>query len=120
MHGVQPSEIEARVAALEESVQALREQARSTRQDAQAARHLAAAHDGDIADLGTKLDALRVALNGYSDQARDRLDRLDHNIGQLQRETSAGFAEMRAKLDQQAAGQQQIVDLLTRVIERDQ
>ena len=62
--------------------------------DAAAARHLAAARDRDLADLGIKVDANRTAINGLAVQ------------------TAAGFAEMRGKLDQTAAGQQQIVDLL--------
>jgi hypothetical protein len=63
--------------------------------DAAAARHLAAARDRDLADLGVKVDANRVAINALGEQ------------------TAAGFAEMRGKLDAAAAGPQRIVDLLT-------
>jgi hypothetical protein len=66
--------------------------------DAAAARHLAAARDRDPADLGIKVDANRTAINGLAVQ------------------TAAGFAEMRGKLDQAAAGQQQIAQMLTTLI----
>ncbi len=66
--------------------------------DAAAARHLAAARDRDLADLGIKVDANRTAINALAVQ------------------TAAGFAEMRGKLDQAAAGQQQIAQMLTTLI----
>ena len=66
--------------------------------DAVAARHLAAARDRDLADLGIKVDASRTAINALAVQ------------------TAAGFAEMRGKLDQAAAGQQQIAQMLTTLI----
>ena len=66
--------------------------------DAAAARHLAAARDCDLVDLGIKVDANRTAINALAVQ------------------TAAGFAEMRGKLDQAAAGQERIVDLLTGLI----
>ncbi len=66
--------------------------------DAAAARHLAAARDRDLADLGIKVDANRTAINSLAVQ------------------TAAGFAEMRGKLDQAAAAQQQIAQMLTTLI----
>ncbi len=66
--------------------------------DAAAARHLAAARDRDLADLGIKVDANRTAINALAVQ------------------TAAGFAEMRGKLDQAAAAQQQIAQMLTTLI----
>ena len=60
--------------------------------DAAAARHLAAAQDRDVADLGVRVDA------GFE-------------------ETRQGFTQMRGLLDQAAAGQQQIVDLITTLID---
>ena len=77
--------------------------------DAAAARHLAAARDRDLADLGVKVDANRAAINALGVQTAGRFD-------QLESEVRTGFAEMRGKLDQTAAGQQQIVDLLTGLI----
>jgi len=77
--------------------------------DAAAARHLAAARDRDLADLGVKVDANRTAINALGRQTAGRFD-------QLEREMRTGFTEMRGKLDQTAAGQRHIVDLLTGLI----
>lgn len=77
--------------------------------DATAARHLAAARDRDLADLGIKVDANRSAINALGEQTAARFDRLEG-------EMRTGFTEMRGKLDQTAAGQQQIVDMLTTLI----
>lgn len=75
--------------------------------DAAAARHLAAARDRDLADLGIKVDANRSAINALGVQSAARFDRLED-------EMRSGFTEMRGKLDQTAAGMAQIVELLTR------
>lgn len=66
--------------------------------DAAAARHLAAARDRDLADIGIKVDANRSAINALGEQM------------------ASGFAEVRGKLDAAAAGQAQIAELLTRLI----
>ncbi|MGH4020788.1 MAG: permease [Pseudonocardiaceae bacterium] len=97
----QPSDVEARLAALEarmDVVAALEARMDIVAADAAAARHLAAARDRDLADLGVKVDANRAAINALGEQ------------------TAAGFAEMRGRLDAAAAGQQRIVDLLTGLI----
>jgi len=88
---VNPSDVEARLSALEARME-------EVASDAVAARHLAAARDRDLADLGIKVDANRTAVNALAVQ------------------TAAGFAEMRGKLDQAAAGQQQIAQMLTTLI----
>lgn len=93
----QPTDLESRVAALEARMG-------EVAGDAAAARHLAAARD--LADLGLKVDANRAAINALGVQTAGRFD-------QLENEMRTGFAEMRGKLDQAAAGQQQIVGLLT-------
>ncbi|MHA6631904.1 hypothetical protein ACU61A_41285 [Pseudonocardia sichuanensis] len=95
-----PSDVEARLAALEARIE-------EVAADAAAARHLAAARDRDLADLGVKVDANRAAINALGVQTAGRFDRLEN-------EMRTGFAEMRGKLDQTAAGMAQIVDLLTR------
>ena len=108
-----PSDLETRLAALEARVE-------EVAADAAAARHLAAARDRDLADLGVKVDANRSAINALGQQTAGRFDRLEHEMRTGFAEMRTGFAEMRGKLDQTAAGQQQIVDLLTTVIsERD-
>ena len=106
-------ELEARLAALEARVEVVAA-------DAAAARHLAAARDRDLADLGVKVDANRSVINALGEQTAARFTRLEQQIDDVRTEMRSGFAEvhggfteMRGKLDQAAAGQQQIADLLT-------
>ncbi|MCD2191834.1 hypothetical protein LQ327_00310 [Actinomycetospora endophytica] len=88
----QPPDFEARLAALEARMV-------EVAADAAAARHLAAARDRDLADVGIKVDANRSAINALGEQV------------------ASGFTEVRGKLDATAAGQVQIAELLTRLIE---
>jgi hypothetical protein len=80
-----------------------------------------------LAALGVKVDANRVAINALGVQTAARFYRVDQpfdgvdqrfasfyqRFDRLEDEMRTGFAEMGGKLDQAAAGQQQIVDLLT-------
>jgi chromosome segregation ATPase len=134
----EPPDIEARVSALEVRVEA-------AAADAKAARHLAAAHDRDLADLGVKVDANRKAINALGVQTAERFDRLEGRFDRLEGrfdrfegevrerftqidaklvqfdakfdakfdQVDAGFAEMRHRFDQTAAGMDRIVQLLT-------
>lgn len=86
--------------------------------DAAAARHLAAAGDRDLADLGIKVDANRKAINALGVQTAARFDRLEQKVDNGFAVMHTGFAEIRGKVDQTAAGQQQIVDLLNTLIDR--
>jgi hypothetical protein len=104
-----PSDLEARLAALEARVE-------EVAADAAAARHLAAARDRDLADLGVKVDANRSAINALGEQTAGRFDQLEQRVDRLEDKVDGGFAEMRGKLDQAAAGQQQIADMLTTLI----
>jgi hypothetical protein len=90
-----PSDVEARLAALEARME-------EVAADATAARHLAAARDRDLADLTIKVDANRAAINALGVQTVAGFA-----------EMRTGFAEMRARFDQTAAGMDQIVQLLT-------
>jgi BMFP domain-containing protein YqiC len=110
---VQPSDLEARVAALEARVGELATDTRVAREDAAAARHLAAARDRDIADLGVKVDANRSAINALGEQTRERFDAVDRRFEELERKMDNGFTEIRGKLDATAAGLNQITGLLT-------
>ncbi len=99
--------------------------------DAAAARHLAAARDRDLADLGVKVDANRRVINALAEQTAARFDavarrfdavdrrfdEVDRRFDRLEHEVRTGFGEMRGKLDQTAVGQQRIVDLLTGLID---
>jgi len=102
-----PSDVEARLTALEARME-------EVAADAAAARHLAAARDRDLADLGIKVDANRSAINALGVQTAARFDQVDQRFDRLENEMRNGFTEIRGKLDQTAAGMQQIVDLLTR------
>lgn len=115
-----PSEVEARLTALETRME-------EVAADAAAARHLAAARDRDLADFGVKVDANRAAINALGvqtagrfnqvdarfNQVDARFDQVDARFDQLEDEMRTGFAAVRGLLDQTAAGQQRIVDLLT-------
>jgi hypothetical protein len=105
------SDIEARLNAPEARVE-------EVAADAAAARHLAAAGDRDLADLGVKVDANRAVINALGVQTAARFDEVDRRFDRLENEMRAGFAEIRGRLDGAAAGQQQIVDLLTGLITR--
>ena len=113
-------DLESRVAALEVRVE-------EVAADATAARHLAAARDRDLADLGVKVDANRKAINALGVQSAARFDRLDQRGDRLEDKVDAGFAqsdanfaEMRARLDQAAAAFEHIGGMLTTLIERDE
>ena len=101
----QPPDFEARLAAQEARVE-------EVAADVTAARHLAAARDRDLADLGLKVDANRSVINALGEQTAARFDRLEQKV-------DTGFAEMRGRLDQAAAGQQQIAQLLTTLINQE-
>ncbi|MCO1655964.1 hypothetical protein [Pseudonocardia humida] len=100
----EPGDLRRRVSALERRIE-------EVAADASAARHLAAANDRDYADLAIKVDANRSAVNALGVQTAARFDRLENEV-------RSGFGEVRAKLDQAAAGQQRIVELITGLIER--
>jgi hypothetical protein len=114
----QPSDIEARVAALEARIEVVAA-------DAAAARHLAAARDRDLADLGVKVDANQAVISALGEQTAARFTRLEQQIDDVRTEMRSGFAEVhggfaevRGRLDRAAAGQQQIADLVTTLIDQ--
>ena len=136
-----PADTERRLTALEARVEDVAAQASAARQDAIAARHLAAAHDRDLADLGVKVDANRRAINALGVQTAARFDRVDERFDRVDgrfdrvderfdrleaamragfQETGRGFAEMRGRLDGAAAGHQHIVELLNTLLRDDQ
>lgn len=95
-------DVEARLAALEVRVE-----------EVAAARHLAAARDRDLADVGIKLDANRAAINALGVQTAGRFEQVDQRFDRLEDEMRRGFAEMRGTFDRTAAGMERIVDLIT-------
>ena len=70
----QPPDPEARLARLEARVE-------EVAADAAAARHLATAHDRDIADVGVKVNACRAAINALGIQTAERFDRVERRLG---------------------------------------
>jgi hypothetical protein len=128
-----PDDLESRVAALEARMGQVAAEAQVAREDAAAARHLAAARDRDIADLGVKVDANRSAINALGEQTRERFDAVDRRFEALERKVDDGFRrmedgfsrideefrkvdngfiEMRGKFDMTAAGLERIADLI--------
>lgn len=110
----QPSDLEARVAALEAQVQELQELAgrvRASEQDAAAARVLAGGADRDVAQIRDEIRDFRRATTGSFNAMRE-------DLGDLRTKVDNGFTEMRGKFDAAAAGQQQIADLLNTLIEQ--
>ena len=103
-----PSDLEARLSALEARVE-------EVAADAAAARHLAAARDRDLADLGIKVDANRSAISALGVQTAGRFDQLETRFDHLDDEMRTGFIDVRGRLDQTAGGQQQIIDMLTTI-----
>lgn len=109
-----PAEFEARLSAMERRIEQIVADTAAAVSDAAAARHLAAARDRDLADLTVKVDASRQVINALGVQTAARFDRVDQHFDRLERHVDNGFAEMRARFDQTAAGMAQIVELLTR------
>jgi hypothetical protein len=112
----QPSDLEARVAALEARIGELAADAQAAREDAAAARHLAAARDRDIADMAVKVDANRSAINAFGEQTRGRFDTVDGRFDRLERKVDAGFTQIRGQLDGTAAGLEHMTGLLNTLI----
>jgi uncharacterized protein Yka (UPF0111/DUF47 family) len=123
----QPSEIEARLSAVEA-------RAEEAAADAAAARHLAAARDRDLADLAVKVEANRSAINALGVQTAARFDRLEGRVDRLERKVDEGFADVRSEmragfaavddrflevrglLDRTAAFQERTAELLDRLL----
>ena len=105
----QPSDIEARVAALEARVGQLAGEARAAREDAAAARHLAAANDRDVAEVRGEIRDFRKAATASFNAMRS-------DLSDMQTEVRTGFTQVRGQLDGAAAGLEQITSLLSTLI----
>jgi len=82
----QPSDLEARVAALKARVGELAGEAQAAREDAAAARHLAAANDRDVAELRSEIrDFRQAAVVSFNAMRSDLTD--------VQTEMRTGFTE---------------------------
>jgi hypothetical protein len=105
----EPAGFEARLTAIESRLENVETRLATVATDAAAARYLAAAHDRDLADVGTKVDANRRAINALGEQTAARFDQADQRIDRLEIEMRSGFATS-------AAGREHIVGLLNHVI----
>ncbi len=105
----EPDDLETRVGALETQVRELAERVRHSEQDAAAARVLAGGADRDVTEIRGEIRDFRQATTSSFNAMREDLTDLRQHVDN-------GFTEMRGKLDAAAAGQQQIVGLLTMLI----
>lgn len=114
---MQDEGLEPRVTALEQQVRELRDQVRATEQDAAAARVLAGGADRDVGTLGNEVrDFRRATIASFNALRQDVVDLRQEVTGGFSA-VANGFAEMRAKFDLAAAGQQQMSDLIQQVID---
>ena len=113
---VEPDRLEARVEALETRVHELDRRVRASEQDAAAARVLAGAADRDLTEFRGELRDFRQATVASFNALREDMTDLRTEMNERFVLVDDGFIEMRGKLDTAAAGQQQIVDILQRLI----
>jgi hypothetical protein len=113
---VEPHGLEARVEALETHVRELDRRVRASEQDAAAARVLAGAADRDVTEFRGELRDFRQATVASFNALREDVTDLRTEMNERFAQVDDGFIEMRGKLDTEAAGQQQIVDILQRLI----
>ncbi len=112
----QPSDLEARVAALETEVRTLAARVRTSEQDAAAARVLAGGADRDVTEIRGEIREFRTQNTQVLNAMRADLTDLRADITGLRQHVDAGFIAVRGKLDATAAGQEHIVELLTTLI----
>ncbi|ASR38319.1 hypothetical protein BAY61_28660 [Prauserella marina] len=114
----EPDDLAAAVAALQTEVADLRTHLQRVAKDAAAAQVLARGADRDVADLTSELRDFRTHNTNLHNATREDLRETRQELRELRESTNAGFMEMRGKLDATAAGQAQIAELLTTLIER--
>lgn len=127
----EPPDLETRVTALEARVDSVAAETSLAMSDAMAARHLAAARDRDLAELTVRVDANRTVINAVGQQLSARITdlsahvdqqfaRVDQQFARVDRQfaqVDQNFVGVRGQLDAAAAGQQTIVDMLTRLLD---
>ncbi|MBX7432217.1 hypothetical protein JDV09_08860 [Mycobacterium sp. Y57] len=110
-------DLESRVAALEGQVRDLNGRVRASQHDAAAARVLAGAADRDVGEIRGELrDFRQGATASFNALRRDFVDLRAHVDDGFTR-IDDSFTEMHGRLDAAAAGQQQIVALLSPVLD---
>ena len=125
-----PSDVEARLSALETRVSELAERVQHSEQDAAAARVLAGGADRDVEQIRGEIrdfrqattssfNAMREDLTDLREDLTDLRKRVEDGFAQVDRafaQVDRGFAEMRGRLDGTAAGLEQIAGLLNTLI----
>ena len=121
--GLAEPDLEPRVEALENQVRDLTAKVQVTQQDAAAARVLAGAADRDVSEIRGELrdfrNATTASFNALREDfvdLREHVDRKFEQVDQRFEQVDRGFMEMRGRFDAAAAGQQQIVDMLTTIM----
>ena len=120
---MESGDLEPRVEALENQVRDLTAKVQVTQQDAAAARVLAGAADRDVSEIRGELRDFRNATTAnfnamrqdFVDLRQDFADLREH-VDRKFEQVVQGFMEMRGRFDAAAAGQQQIVDMLTTIL----
>ena len=120
---MESGDLEPRVEALENQVRDLTAKVHATQQDAAAARVLAGAADRDVSEIRGELRDFRNATTAsfnamrqdFVDLRQDFADLREH-VDRRFEQVDQGFMEMRGRFDAAAAGQQQIVDMLTTIM----
>ena len=120
---MESGDLEPRVEALENQVRDLTAKVQVTQQDAAAARVLAGAADRDVSEIRGELrdfrNAMTASFNALRENfvdLREHVDRKFEQVDQRFEQVDRGFTEMRGRFDAAAAGQQQIVDMLTTIM----
>ena len=120
---MESGDLEPRVEALENQVRDLTAKVQVTQQDAAAARVLAGAADRDVSEIRGELrdfrNATTASFNALREDfvdLREHVDRKFEQVDQRFEQVDRGFTEMRGRFDAAAAGQQQIVDMLTTIM----
>lgn len=120
---MESGDLEPRVEALENQVRDLTAKVQVTQQDAAAARVLAGAADRDVSEIRGELRDFRNATTAsfnalrqdFVDLRQDFTDLSEH-VDRKFEQVDQGFMDMRGRFDAAAAGQQQIVDMLTTIM----
>ena len=120
---MESGDLEPRVEALENQVRDLTAKVHATQQDAAAARVLAGAADRDVSEIRGELRDFRNATTAsfnamrqdFVDLRQDFADLREH-VDRRFEQVDQGFMEMRGRFNAAAAGQQQIVDMLTTIM----
>jgi predicted nucleic acid-binding Zn-ribbon protein len=115
----QSDDLEARVSALEAQVGELNDRVGRSEHDAAAARVLAGGADRDVHEMRDEIRDFRRATTASFNALRQDFTDLRQDFTDLRQHVDDGFTEIRGKLDAGAAGHQQLVEMLTTLIERD-